>query len=145
MRERLKNTPFLHNARIEEKDTKTAGGLRKAARLMKSLKYDTERVDLSSYDIVSIAYNIPGYRLVVPHDQDLLILDVCLDYCVELAKGGGWRGIGVPDGHRKVFAAGHATYDGLRQLTVQLAQLKQDVLGENRRSFRKLSEARIEF
>lgn len=60
---RLANTPFLHNAWIEYKDQQTNGGLRKACRLMKSLKYDTENIDLSSYDIVSIAFNISKTRV----------------------------------------------------------------------------------
>ncbi|MFL6605082.1 MAG: hypothetical protein ACJ8R9_27635 [Steroidobacteraceae bacterium] len=38
--ERIKNTPFLHNAWIEYRDNQTGGDLRKAARLMKSLKID---------------------------------------------------------------------------------------------------------
>lgn len=145
-RECLTNTPFLHNERIDEMDRRTGGGLRKAARLMKSLKYDTESVDLSSYDIVSIAYNIPEWQLAVPWNQDLRILDVCFEFCVQLAHEDAERvAIDVPDGHRKVFAAGHATVNGLRQLALELGKLKRDVLEENERSFAKLSEARIEY
>ncbi len=143
---RLKNTPFLHNERIDEMDRRTGGCLRKAARLMKSLKYDTENVDLSSYDIVSIAYNMPEWELTVPRSEELRILDVCFEFCVRLVGEDAKRtAIDVPDGHRKVFAAGHATVDGLRQLALELGKLKQDVLKENRRSFAKLSEARVEY
>ena len=145
-RQRLKNTPFLHNERIDEMDGRTAGCLRKAARLMKSLKYDTEKIDLSSYDIVSIAYNMPEWELTVPRSEELRILDACFEYCVRLVNDVGERmAIDVPDGHRKVFAAGHATVDGLRQLALELGKLKQDVLNENRRSFAKLREARVEY
>ena len=145
-RQRLKNTPFLHNDRIDGMDGRTAGGLRKAARLMKSLKYDSETVDLSSYDIVSIAYNMPDWRLAVRRGEELRILDVCLEYCVRWVREEGERmAIDVPDGYRKVFAPGHATVDGLRQLVLELARLRQDVLQENVRSFAKLNEARIEY
>src|SRR5690606_9981339 len=68
--ERLNNTPFLHNAWIAHKDNQTNGGLRKAARLMKSLKYDTEAIDLSSYDLVSIAFRMPDGDLNVPRGQE---------------------------------------------------------------------------
>ena len=145
-RQRLKNTPFLHNERIDEMDGRTGGGLRKAARLMKSLKYDTENVELSSYDIVSIAYNMPEWDLTVPRAQELRILDVCFEFCARLLNDAAERmAIDVPDGHRKVFAGGHATIDGLRQLAIELGRLKQDVLNENQRSFAKLSEARVEY
>ena len=145
-RERLKNTPFLHNDRIDGLDRRTGGGLRKAARLMKSLKYDSESIELSSYDIVSIAYNMPEWQLTVPRSEELRILDVCSEFCVKLVREDAERmAIDVPDGHRKVFAAGHATVDGLRQLAIELGKLKRDVLKENERSFAKLSEARIEY
>lgn len=144
--ERVKNTPFLHNALIDLKDKETNGGLRKAARLMKSLKYDNEDVDLSSYDIVSIAFNIPSAQLTVPHGSELLLLDACRDFCVQLMRDGGLRvAVKVPDGHRAIFADGHATDRGLAELAVQLQGLVNDVLKENERSFKKLSEARVEY
>jgi len=79
---RLANTPFLHNAWIDHKDANTDGGMRKACRLMKSLKYDSEKIELSSYDIVSIAFNISDANLLIPKGGELQILAVCLDYSV---------------------------------------------------------------
>lgn len=143
---RLANTPFLHNAYIDHKDANTGGGMRKACRLMKSLKYDSEKVDLSSYDIVSIAFNIIDANLTISKGEELKILAVCLDYCKELQSNTALReSIDVPDGHRKVFCDGHANLLGLNQLTRELEQLAGDVLRENQRSFRKLAEARVEY
>lgn len=143
---RLTNTPFLHNAWIECKDSNTNGGMRKACRLMKSLKYDSENIDLSSYDIVSIAFNIPDANLSHYRGKELLILSSCLDYCRELQSNSVLReSIEVPDKHRKIFCDGHATLLGLNQLTRELEQLTNDVLLENKRSFHKLSEARIDY
>jgi hypothetical protein len=145
-KQRLKNTPFLHNALIAFKDQNTGGGLRKAARLMKSLKYDTESIDLSSYDIVAIAFNIPNEEIAVPKGWELAILNACHNYCRRLQMDSNLRGlIDVPDGHRKVFAEGHATKQGLDQMTYALEQLVEDVLTENVRSFKKLAEARVEY
>lgn len=144
--ERLKNTPFLHNAWIAHKDNQTNGGLRKAARLMKSLKYDTEAIDLSSYDIVSIAFRMPEGDLNIPKGHELTLLSSCHAFCVSLQQNAFLRdSLDVPDGHRKIFAAGHATLDGLNQLTAALGELVSDVLRENQRSFRKLAEARVEY
>ena len=105
--ERLKNTPFLHNARIAHKDKKTNGGLRKAARLMKSLKYDTEAVDLSSYDLVSIAFVMPEGDLSVPRSHELSLLNSCHAFCVSLQENSALRSsLDVPDGHRKYLRRG---------------------------------------
>lgn len=145
-RERLKNTPFLHNAWIEHKDNNTSGGLRKACRLMKSLKYDTETINLSSYDIVSIAFNMDDYLLNFAKSEELAILSSCLSYCETLQSNSAMReSLNVPDGHRRIFTEGHATTEGLNQLTDELRKLSTDVLHENMRSFRKLEEARIEY
>lgn len=143
---RIRNTPFLHNAWIEHRDNNTNGGLRKAARLMKSLKYDTDSIDLSSYDIVSIAFNIPETELNLPRGMELAILNSCHSFCVELQSNYLKRAsLDVPDGHRKIFADGHATLAGLNQLTNALGELAHDVLNENQRSFRRLAEARVEY
>lgn len=143
---RLKNTPFLHNAWIDHKDRETGGGLRKACRLMKSLKYDSENIELSSYDIVSIAFNMENQSLTVPRGSELRLLSTCLEYCRLLYENAALRdSINVPDGHRKVFAPGNANARGLGQLVAELESLSNDVLRENQRSFRKLAEARIEY
>lgn len=144
--QRIKNTPFLHNARIDNKDILVSGGLRKAARLMKSLKYDTEAIDLSSYDIVSIAYNIEQEYLQTPQGGDLILLQSCCDYCSRLLEYDTLRlSINVPDGHRKVFVDEHATKQGLIQLTSELVALRNDLMSENARSFQKLAEARVTY
>ena len=144
--ERLRNTPFLHNAWIAHRDNQTNGGVRKAARLMKSLKYDTEEIDLSSYDLVSIAFRMPDGDLNFPKWQELSLLNSCHAFCMSLQEDSVLRSsLDVPDGHRRIFAAEHATLDGLNQLTAALAELVSDVLRENQRSFRKLAEARVEY
>lgn len=143
---RIANTPFLHNQWIEYQDGQTQGGLRKAARLLKSLKYDSESIDLSSYDLVSIAFNIPAASINVPKGNELQILNACHEYVTALSQDQSLReSINVPDGHRKVFAAGYATAKGLEQLKSELDKLSMDVLRENQRSFRKLAEARVAY
>lgn len=143
---RIPNSPFLHNAWIEYRDNETQGGLRKAARLMKSLKYDSDSIDLSSYDIVSIAFNISPASINAPKGHELQILNACHEYVTVLSQNQTLReSINVPDEHRKVFAAGHATAKGLEQLKAELDRLSMDVLRENQRSFKKLAEARVAY
>ena len=143
---RIANTPFLHNQWIEYQDQQTQGGLRKAARLLKSLKYDSDSIELSSYDLVSIAFNISPAAINVPKGHELQILNACHEYVTALSQNQALReSIDVPDRHRKVFAAGHATTKGLGQLKAELDRLSMDVLRENQRSFQKLAEARVAY
>lgn len=144
----IANTPFLHKARIEAKDQATRGGFRKAARLMKSLMYDSDgRLDLSSYNIVGIAYNIADQQLLHPTPRELAILEACFEFCTLLSFNASLRdSLLVPDGSRKVFGDGQGAKIGqLTALIKELSDLRQDVLNENVRSFKKLAEARVEY
>lgn len=78
--------------------------------------------------------------------SELLLLSSCLE-CYRLLHGNPALrdSINIPDGHRKVFALGHATARGLGHLVAELESLSNDVLRENQRSFRKLAEARLEY
>jgi len=141
------NTPFLHARRIEEKDQRTRGGLRKATRLMKSLMYDSDgRLDMSSYNITAIAFNIRDAGLLHELPRELAILEACYEFCRLLADDPASRGsIRVPDNSRLVFGDGPgATLVQLNALTKELADLRRDVLEENVRSFKLLAEARVE-
>jgi hypothetical protein len=144
----ISNTPRLHKRRIEERDQMTRGGLRKAARLMKTLMYDSEgRVGMSSYNIVGIAYNIPERALVTDAPRDLAILEACFEFCTRLESDTSLRvSIRVPDGHRAVFSDGPgATASQLTALTKEIADLRRDILTENLRSFTKLVDASVPY
>lgn len=143
----LTNFPFLHKRRIEERDQVTRGGLRRATRLMKSLMYDSDgRVEMSSYNITGIAFNIPAENLTVQPARELAILEACWEFCRQLEADAGLRTtIRVPDGHRLVCGSGPgATIQQIGALAKELNDLRKDVLTENARSFEKLAEARVE-
>jgi hypothetical protein len=141
------NRPFLFNHRVAEKDAATFGGMRKAARLMKSLKYDSEYLDISSYNITSIAWNIPNHMLVHIYPQELRILEACREYCGLLRVDSRERNsIRVPDDSRFVFdGKGAATLKQLDDLIAELDQLIRDIFKESARSYAKLADARIEY
>jgi len=142
----ISNLPFLHNLRIDGKDNRTFGGMRKAARLMKSLKYDSDDLDMSSYDITGIAYNMPDEMLAYQAPFELRIVESCRSYCRELRQNDALRyQIAVPNNSRKVFDAASGTnLTQLDQMIHELDALSQDILRENARSFVKLAEARVE-
>lgn len=73
---RVENRPFLHNARIDARDRLLNGNLRKVSRLLKSLKYDADTtVDISSYDITSIAYRMPDELMGPAQGAELALLE----------------------------------------------------------------------
>ena len=148
--ERIPNKPFLHNARIEEKDRRVDGNLRRVVRLLKSLRYDantragTEKVKISSYDIAGIAYNMTDVLLGASRDQAVRLAVQTLAFLIALEEDPVHRAsIEVPNGMRKVFCADGATVDGLKQLKGELVGLLSDVANNVNRPFDKLAEARV--
>lgn len=143
---RITNFPFLHNAAIDAKDARAAGGLRRAIRLMKSLRYDADLDGISSYDICGIAYNIPDDALSAPKPYELKLVGVCLEYCQFFLNNERARdSLMVPNQTRRVFCAEGATVTGLAALTLELSKLAMDIINENKRTFTKLAEARIQY
>lgn len=150
-RELLPNTPFLHNARIAIQDSVTRQGMRKAARLMKSLKYDAEPVlDMASYDITSLAYNIPSDHVRLDNSHDLGIVDACFNYTAMLIANPIKRLlIPVPDGSRSVFRIGSdgpgATTEQLHALHKEIADLRLEIIRSNYSRFEKLVNASVHY
>jgi hypothetical protein len=139
------NKPFLHNQRIGQRDTETNGGLRKAIRLLKSLKYDNDtKINISSYDVASIAYNVFPSWLNVDSGHDLALVSNVRKYVWYLTTDSTYRdSLDVPNGMRKVFGAGGATMAGLEELSSALDGLVSDIERELSRTLRKIEEARI--
>ncbi|GIW83137.1 MAG: hypothetical protein KatS3mg105_4944 [Gemmatales bacterium] len=144
---RLPNLPFLHNDRIHNKDERTMGGLRKAIRLLKSLKYDADDgVDLSSYDIAAIVHAMEDQDLIVMKGMELVLLEKCKQFLDYLAGNQWYReSLEVPNGTRKIFCSEGASLTGLNELRREVDQLHHDIENDLTRSFRKLAEARIEY
>jgi hypothetical protein len=146
-RERLRNLPFLHNDRLQNKDQLTLGGYRKAVRLLKSLKYDSDAgVGLSSYDIAAIAYSMPNDKLTVMHEMELQLVEHCKQYIDHLATNQWYReSLDVPNGTRKIFCSEGASLSGLKELSREIDQLRYDIEHDLTRSFRKLASARVAY
>lgn len=122
--ELIRNKPFLHNYNINVKDEKT-GGLRKVIRLLKTLKYDAEeKVEISSYDIAALAWNMADEKLTVRPDSYFQLAE---NACSELQrfKDGNYlrESMNVPNGTRKVFGDDGATIKGLNSLHKELDDL----------------------
>ena len=142
--ERIKNSPFLHGYKIEMLDRNTNGGLRKLIRLMKSLKYDSGHVSLSSYDLTAIGFNMPQLQLFTSPGEEIALLARLKSYLDSLVVNDEYReNMIVPDESRRVFCDGHATVQGLDELRDEVDDLIEAVCSNRQKSFAKLAEARV--
>lgn len=70
-----KYLPFLNIARINSRDQHTNGNLKAIARLLKTLKADSnERINLKDSEIHAILYNMPEIEFSVPKNKVLSLL-----------------------------------------------------------------------
>lgn len=61
----IENFPFLHNARLNEKDAATSGNLKRLIRVIKSIRSDADAdIRFSSYDVAAVCYAIPAEKLL---------------------------------------------------------------------------------
>ena len=113
----IKNKPFLHNYRIDEKDKKTSG-LRKVIRLLKTLKYDADKpLSMSSYDIAAVGWNMSDHALTVPSNEYLNLAKNARDELGRFIGDDNLRNaLLVPNGTRTVFGSGGATLESLKEL-----------------------------
>lgn len=143
---RVPNKPYLHNAWIDYQDRKSNGGLRKTVRLWKSLKYDTEKVDLSSYDICALAFNMAPSDLLYASGHDLGLIKNGQKYLRLLVSSPEARdSLMVPNKMRKVFCDEGASLKGLMQLSSEVDLLVGEIETSLSRTFTKLAEARIDY
>jgi len=120
----IKNKPFFHNYKIDEKDKSTLG-LRKVIRLLKTLKYDAEpQLKISSYDITSLAWNMRDEMLKVQPGSYLSLAQNANAELERFVNNPMLRdSLFVPNGTRKIFSSDGATVDGLMALQKELAGL----------------------
>lgn len=130
--ETIDNLPFLHIERVGLRCDSIGGGLRKAIRLCKSVKADSDRdIQLSSYDIAAIMYHADMSVLRLGQYSDLAVLAETqrhLDalYSNQAAAGKLW----VPDGSRLIFDSAEK-HDWLFRLSVEMDELLKNVYQEN--------------
>lgn len=123
------NFPFLNNQLIEEKDTACSGNFRKAARLVKTLKADSERnIDASSYDIVSLLYHMETQKYFVGNQLLTLVRNIREHFTFYSANPALYLALNVADGTRKI--SDKLSLENLKGLTVEVAELETSLVEE---------------
>jgi hypothetical protein len=122
--ETMRNKPFLHNRRLDRKDGRT-GGLRKAIRLLKSLKYSSQpQLKMSSYDIASLVYSMTDAALSVPENAYTTLAKNVYCELKRFVDNSAIRdSLMVPNETRKVFGPDGTSLEALKELQTSLGDL----------------------
>jgi len=125
--ERVLNMPFKHIQRINQHDTLSMGGLKKAIRLCKNVKADAidegTKINLSSFDIASALWHSDLPALSVGIASELAILGEVTRFLDFLARRPAYAAtLKVPDGSREVFDT-PSKHQALIQLSLEMDDL----------------------
>lgn len=139
---RGKDFPFLHIARVNEKDNYVGGGLRKLVRLLKTLKADADyEIKLSSFEITSCVYSMDTTALTKPAYQQQLLLNEASSHLNKLINDKNFReSLMSPNGKELVFGSSEAKVVELKKLKLELDELIQDITEELGRQYKKLDQ-----
>jgi hypothetical protein len=127
----LDNLPFLHIKRVTERDQVMLGSLKKAIRLLKSVKADAEEegttIALGSYEIAAILYHADVTAMQTAATYELQILAEAQRYLDWLYRNqAAAEKLWVPDGSRLIFDSADSL-TGLLLLSVELDDLMKEV------------------
>jgi hypothetical protein len=142
---RQKDFPFLHIANINSKNRLVNGGLSKLVRLLKTLKVDAENtINLSSFEITSVVFNMTIESLNKPKGHELLLLSEGSIQLFKLINDKTYReNILSPNGIERVFGVNDTKIIELKKLKVELDELIEDISEELGKQYKKLSDTFI--
>ena len=127
----IANQPFLYMKKIEDKDQRTAGGTKKAIRLLKNIKKDsTNEIKLTSYDIAALIWQMNDNTLNKPYYLELSLVAEVQKHLQFLVDNPVYaQTLDVPDQSRKILD----TADKLRSLKIlkiEVDELALDIAHE---------------
>jgi hypothetical protein len=130
----IDNLPFLHLKRVHDRDASLLGGLKKAIRLTKNVKHDSENessaAKLPSFDIAALLYHADQDALLAGCVYELTILSETqrfFDWCY--ANQSAAKALRTPDGSRAILDT-EGKMEGLLTISCELDKLAKDVATE---------------
>lgn len=135
--ERPRNHPFKFMHQVEAKDALTQSGVKKSVRMLKNIKNDSSsKIELSSYDITSIIWNMPNEWLNLAGAHDLTILGNSQAYLEYLVNRPDFaKSLNTPDGSRKAIDK-KEKIAALNLLSAEVTNLAQSVYEEGLKEVR---------
>jgi hypothetical protein len=134
--ELITNYPFKVRAMINAKEVRTGGGCKKAIRLLKNMKEDSDTsIALSSFNIMSLVYAMQDSELVHLSYYEGKVVASLQNWFFSLANDETYlRGLDTVDGSRKIvqsavdITAVKQMSDELNTLVLRIAQeLQSDI------------------
>lgn len=130
----IDNLPFLHIRRVSDRDVLAFGSLRKAIRLCKNVKADSEEegtvIGLSSFEIAGLLYHADLTALRAGAQWELGILAETqrhLDWCYHNPAEA--QALMTPDGSRRILDTSEKV-TALRRLSIEMDNLLRQVARE---------------
>lgn len=127
---RVLNKPFLHQQHLLQKNIHTTDGQNRAIRLLKTLKMDaSSKIDISSYDICSLVWNINSTLLPGGVDQSFILANnVASTLLYWVTNETVLNGLFVPNQTRRIIDPHEGTSLGaVRALWYELYQLLERI------------------
>lgn len=125
----ITNYPFYNNQLIEDKDLVCSGNFRKAVRLVKTLKADSERnLEVSSYDITSLLYHMSNAKYLVGNQLLAIVRNIREHFTYYCNNPLLFASLPVADGTRKI--SDKLSLENLKGLTVEVAELEASLVEE---------------
>ncbi|HCX22919.1 MAG: hypothetical protein CMB80_32390 [Flammeovirgaceae bacterium] len=126
---RRRYLPFLNIARINAKDNRCNGGLKRIIRLLLTLQRDSEEdIDLNWYEISSVIYAIPEKQLKFNNEYALSLLGVVSAQLNRVVTDKNYRErLLSPSEKELVFGSRHYLTDEVVKLKTELDHLIQDL------------------
>lgn len=126
---RRKYLPFLNIARINSRDSKCNGGLKKLIRLLRTLQRDAkENIDLSNYEIAGALYGIPEKQLKFNPEYSLSLLGVASAQLSRIVSDRNYRETLIsPSEKELVFGKKEYKTNEVQKLKNELDSLIEDL------------------
>jgi hypothetical protein len=124
------NFPFLHNALLDVKDNETSGNLKRIIRLLKTLREDANiTIDISSYDICSLAYSFDDALMKSQiFENQYGFLERFLNYSRDLETNTIKQAtIAVPNRTRMLFSPDGLKVSELKKINAELNEVLDSV------------------
>ena len=139
---RQKDFPFHHIANVKAKDDFVNGGLAKLVRLLKTLKVDADhKINLSSFEITSIVYDMDNFSLTKPKYQELLLLNEGSKQLDRIINNKSYReGLMSPNGKENIFGTSETKIIEIKKLKLELDELIEDITEELSKQLKRINE-----